>query len=674
MSSPLLNYAIHTNPNPLTAGLTNGGFTLLATNPTNNPISIEGIEITIQVGTSSDKLTNQAAQIAVGIPAGWKQNTSPQSPGLYSFLFVPQTGTSLTISPGDSVYFTLSNIALNNIAGVTEITIKEGSSGYPTISKSVSIFPSGWGGVSFNLVSASNLPGPGNVILNWSGPAGATYSIQYLDPPSTVIDIPAPGEPVLSNVGIYPGVKQPALTISQTTTFTLSVSEVVNGILLETTPQVTVSVAQLPPVIDHFTGTITQGPNGELAIKLSWSTQHAAIVQGSWTSNTLDANPTSPTIINNPSSASYFIKAVSSNGTESPPSTITLEWQLGNLITSNIGVGNFVITPDNQYALCVSNNSSDISVFELPGMNFIQSITVGNDPIIITVTPNGNYAFVNSKLGTAFWVINLNNLNVLPQVINTGFSPGGFSPLSFAVAPGSNQLLITDNNSVNVEVYDINNIAAPPQVIQANAALYGTVFSTSGDYAFAAALYNNQVFAFPLYNLSLPTQIIDTGAAPYSLVASGNYVFSINQNGNSVSAVNINNLSAPAQTIPVGMFPSGAVVTPDGNYLFVANTNSNNVSVIDVNNLSAPPVTIGVNPGPSGIGISPDGNYVFTGNGDGSVSVIRTSHPMANVNTLYPGIQYMSFAFATNGKQGFVFGVNSNGNAMIYELNLTLSS
>ena len=76
--------------------------------------------------------------------------------------------------------------------------------------------------------------------------------------------------------------------------------------------------------------------------------------------------------------------------------------------------------------------------------------------------------------------------------------------------------------------------------------------------------------------------------------------------------------------IPVGPFPSDAVLTPDQSALYVLNTQSDNASVIDMVTLT--PSTIPVGTRPVHLAVSPSGQKVFVANnGSNSLSVIDTA-------------------------------------------------
>jgi YVTN family beta-propeller protein len=79
-------------------------------------------------------------------------------------------------------------------------------------------------------------------------------------------------------------------------------------------------------------------------------------------------------------------------------------------------------------------------------------------------------------------------------------------------------------------------------------------------------------------------------------------------------------------TIPVGVGPFGAAVTPDGTKVYITNLSSNNVTVIDTatNTVIVPSIPVG--PGPVGVIVTPDSSKVYVTNfADSSVSVIKTA-------------------------------------------------
>ncbi|MEL7427730.1 MAG: hypothetical protein AAFN81_32370 [Bacteroidota bacterium] len=68
-----LTYTIHTVPNPLTAGATDATVTLLATNETDNPISVEGIPINIPVGAEASEESNTVSVLLLELISASEQ-------------------------------------------------------------------------------------------------------------------------------------------------------------------------------------------------------------------------------------------------------------------------------------------------------------------------------------------------------------------------------------------------------------------------------------------------------------------------------------------------------------------------------------------------------------------------------------------------------------------------
>jgi hypothetical protein len=124
------------------------------------------------------------------------------------------------------------------------------------------------GAVTFSSPDTNIAPGD-PVVLNWSGPAGATYQIQYYTQEDGFVTVPALNADALANQGQYPD-QGTNLILQRNTTFTLNVSETVNGISYTAQNQVQVTV-DTPPVlgITSFAASATDFGAGE-TYTLSW--------------------------------------------------------------------------------------------------------------------------------------------------------------------------------------------------------------------------------------------------------------------------------------------------------------------------------------------------------------------------------------------------------------------
>lgn len=219
-----LTYALSTTPGPLTAGLANAIIAITATNNSGSLVSLQGLSIGVSTGTGANNLTNNPGQMNAVTPVGWQEDKPNQTQGSYTLVFAP-TLSPVQVAPHESLVFTINNIQLNNTAGASDIVITEGTAGTPSQALSVSVFPGGWGNIIFS-ASPTYLDGAGDVTLSWNGPSGATYQLQYTN---LITGVTTPITATLDNYGTYPGKGQPALNITATTLFTLTVTAVVDG-------------------------------------------------------------------------------------------------------------------------------------------------------------------------------------------------------------------------------------------------------------------------------------------------------------------------------------------------------------------------------------------------------------------------------------------------------------
>ena len=277
----LLRYGLTTEPFPLQTSPAAGpafeaGLTVVASNPNKDPdrhpVTLQGLSIIIPVGPDADDLTATAAGIVPVAPSGWTPQDAKPAAGLMEYPFAPQPGQGVVGETG--LAFVLENIATNTKPGPSQITVKEGSAGNPIEQFSVSKFPPGWGEVSFSANPLQVAYKAGST-LSWSGPAGATYSIEYvLD--EEVVTVPAQNEPALGSQGQYPAETDSPLALDQTTIFTLKVSETIDGENYETQQQQVVTVAIPAPRIIFLRASPMGLSGDETAVTVSWQTDNVS--------------------------------------------------------------------------------------------------------------------------------------------------------------------------------------------------------------------------------------------------------------------------------------------------------------------------------------------------------------------------------------------------------------
>ena len=326
-----LLYALTTNPFPLQASpdegpLTDCVLTIVASNPSPEPVALGGIEVVLPIGDGAAALTPDASGVQVVPPHGWRVQSGTAA-GVYAF--VPDTGTvSVTSQP---LTFVLEAVPVNRAPGpVAGLKVVEGSNGCrppncPTAPLALTKFPDGWGTVEF-WASDPDVDFGQSTTLNWSGPEGATYEIEYATG-TGVVKLPPPGQR-FGPVGVYPGAAEPPLELDETTVFTLIVTETIDGVQYRSAAQTTVTVVPPGPRIELFTGALAATAGGGYAVTFEWATQSADHCQLSGVEYLLPAAsppggysvPASP-----PWDASYVLDAISGAATAS--STLSAAWQ-----------------------------------------------------------------------------------------------------------------------------------------------------------------------------------------------------------------------------------------------------------------------------------------------------------------------------------------------------------
>lgn len=279
MPSPLLTYTLTTMPAPLPASAATGGLspaslTVLATNTTSAPVTLSGLSITLPTGPANTDLTPDPVGIGAVPPPGWPAARVGRPAGFTTWTFVPPDG-AVTIPVQGSLAFSFSHVQVNRAPGTATVRVMEGSGGCapplcPTADLAVTKVPSSWGTISFSALPTT-VPQGGAATLGWKGPQGATYQIEYYTPQTGRVVVPGPGEPPFGNDGEYPPAAHP-LSLQETTTFTLHVSQTVGGETYTAHPQATVTVEAAAAEITRFEGTLAGSPP---SLTLRWATRNA---------------------------------------------------------------------------------------------------------------------------------------------------------------------------------------------------------------------------------------------------------------------------------------------------------------------------------------------------------------------------------------------------------------
>lgn len=346
-----LLYALTSNPFPLQASPVGGPLsecvlTIVASNPSPDAVVLGGIEVTLPIGDGAGALTPDASGVKVVPPHGWSVQSGTGA-GVYAF--VPDAGTvSVTSQP---LTFVLEAIPVNRAPGpVAHLQVAEGSGGTqppdsPTIDLPLTKFPPGWGKVEF-WASDPDIDFGQSTTLNWSGPEGATYEIEYATG-AGIVKLPPQGQR-FGPVGAYPGPTDPQLELAETTVFTMKVTETIDDVQYRSAVQTTVTVVSPGPQIELFAGGLAASGDG-YAATFEWTTSNADHCQLTGVEYLLPtASPPGgyAVAVSPPWGGSYVLEAIS--GAETASSTLSAAWQTQSVSTVPQGAppADLALSPD----------------------------------------------------------------------------------------------------------------------------------------------------------------------------------------------------------------------------------------------------------------------------------------------------------------------------------------
>ena len=685
MANTLLTYVLTTEPTPLQASpqsgnLTTATLTIVATNPKpQNPVTLQGLSVTLPVGTSDTDLTPDATSISPIPPPNWTLNDTEKSPGQVKYVFYPAKGHGTVGS--HALTITFQDVEITRQVGTVEVIVTEGSTGNPTTSLLLTKFPYGWNTVSFS-VNKPNIPYGTHTTLTWNGPEGATYTIQYTAD-GRAVNVPKSGQRALANSGQYPGTTQPPLILKQTTTFTLNVSLRINNLPHHQQLQKTVTVDVLPPKISSFRASSSIVKNGKsTSVTLSWIaentnklevqggasgpsffhnddarkwsiprtvTKSTSFVATAWGLPGYTGTVTAQTSVYFPPLIKKFTGKLSQQPPGSGKISLTLDWDVENLLAGDCEIsgelkgqilpaaGPKTIYPSVKYPLestytLTASNPAGKATSELTVL-WGKKNGVGasvSSPKGLAVSPDGSLLFVANYASNQVFVFDATTLqpagkNIARGPIKVEEHPWGvaISPTP-APAPYGSRVFVTNTSAKTLSVL-MTAQTDPPKVRR---------------YANATAV----------------------GELPFGVAVSpdGKRVFVANLEDNTLSVLDTWSLLPIKGTpIRVGIGPVNVAVLPDGSRVFVTNSLGNTVSVIDAT--TDPPHVVGkpipVGQAPQGITVSPDGTRVFIANSlSNSISVLdATADPVKIIGKpLKVGVGPFGLAFTPDGSRLFV--------------------
>ena len=238
MSNTKLNYAVIPNPNPLMVGSTAASIQVVGTNPNDFAVEINAIQVTLPAGSEGASLITSIDGVTVSPTKNEAQHgvvLNKNTQNTFGFIAKkddPNTFKLIKVEAGGTVAFTFSNLTISSVKGTSEVTVREITAAAPSgLEKKLKVVKAEAGWFEPQLwASDTTVFGNESVMLHWTGPKGATYSLKYFDKSQNAdINLHLDAKPNgIANHGVYPNRQlaspQPLLPLNEDATFTLNVS------------------------------------------------------------------------------------------------------------------------------------------------------------------------------------------------------------------------------------------------------------------------------------------------------------------------------------------------------------------------------------------------------------------------------------------------------------------
>ncbi len=303
-----------------------------------------------------------------------------------------------------------------------------------------------------------------------------------------------------------------------------------------------------------------------------------------------------------------------SSGTTGTYSTIISVASDQNPATKTL---NFTVTPAVGPFAYVPNDVGDsVSVVALTSQSVIATITVGDGPYGVAVSPSGNFAYVTNYHSGTLSVINTSSNSVVATV------PVGAQASAIAVSRDGTNVYVGSVSGGMVSVIDTSTNTVATTL--PTGAVDDLVLSPSGNRLFVSSNTANTVTVInrPTNNI-LRTITGVSGALGMAVHPDGRKLYVGNYTGNTLTVINTRNNSITGTiTLPSAQY--GLAISPSGDKLYVSHHLSNQVSVI---NTATEAVTTFAVPGtPLGLSLDSTGSKLVVARRDANaVSIFDTS-------------------------------------------------
>jgi YVTN family beta-propeller protein len=338
-------------------------------------------------------------------------------------------------------------------------------------------------------------------------------------------------------------------------------------------------------------------------------------------------------------------------------------------VTVIVGTAMSSLTPNSQYlyqgnyqAYISNSNSGTVSVIDITNDAVSSTLTVGNNPCSIAITPDGTKAYVANITDNSVSVIDIASNTVVanPSV--------GLFPDAIVIKPDGTEAYVVNNNSGTVSVINIPSDIVNPTIMNVGSNPCTVAIKPDGSKVYITASTSCSVSVIDATGHTVIANL-PVGVNPDAVVIrpDGAKVYVVNDNSGQVSVIDTATDTVSPTPITVGNNPCAIAITPDGSKAYVANATSNNVSIINTTSDSVTS-TASVGVFPKAIAIRPDGAKAYVVNDNsGQVSVINTATDTVS-STLTVGNNPFAIAITPDGLKAYVVNATDNNVSVINTL------
>ena len=281
------------------------------------------------------------------------------------------------------------------------------------------------------------------------------------------------------------------------------------------------------------------------------------------------------------------------------------------------------------------------------GPNVTTTLAVGQSPVDIAITPDGNYAYVsNWAAGTVSVIDNVEGLH--PTVSSVALTVGAH-PGQIAITPDGKYAYVLDGTAVDssgaktVSIIDGADTSSPsvsPTTLTVGDDPHSIAITPNGQYAYVADVTTGGLTVIGDVDSSTPAVVgsvpVD-GANSVAITPDGQRAYVTSGPGVTV----VNGVETASPTVSSTTYATGPTnidltVSPNGTNVFVVNQGMGKVSVINGAESATPTLassSLAVGASPDAMAIAPDGSEAFV-----AVEGTSTLAEIAGADTTSPSV------------------------------------